>query len=76
MTNILAAIVAVGSIATLALWLFKRYWSADAEKRTVKNRLEVVRKEMRQALLDGRSDDYDRLRDKREQLHKELRNLR
>ena len=76
MTNILAAIVAVGSIATLALWLFKRYWSADAEKRIVKNRLEVVRKEMRQALLDGRSDDYDRLRDEREQLHKELRNLR
>ena len=73
---ILGAIIAVGSITTLVLWLFKRYWSADAKKRAVKKQLEEIRESMHQALLDGRDDDYARLRSEREQLHKELRNLR
>ncbi len=74
--NILAAIVAVGSIATLALWLFKRYWSADAEKRKLKKQLKEIRKSMYQALRDGHSDDYDLLGAERRELLKELRDLR
>lgn len=75
MTTIAAIIIALGSIAALALWLFKKYWSVDAEKRALKKQLEEVRKQMYQALIDNRGDDYDRLRDERDELHKELGNL-
>lgn len=75
MTQILAAIVALGFIAKLIHWVWKRYWSADAEKRKLKKQLEEVRKQMYQALLDGRNDDYDRLRTERDELHKQLSNL-
>lgn len=74
MTSVLAAIVSLGSIATLALWIFRRYGSKDAKKRKLKNQLEELRKEMRQALLDG--SDYSRLLADREQLFKKLSNLR
>lgn len=73
MTNVFAAIVGLGSIAALALWLFKRYGSKDAKRQKLKNQLEELRKEMRQALLDGR--DYSSLLAKREQLFKKLNNL-
>lgn len=76
MTKILGAIVALGFIAKLIHWVWKRYWSADAEKRALKKQLEEIRKQMRQALLDGRSDDYDRLRNERSQLLKRIRDLR
>jgi type II secretory pathway pseudopilin PulG len=74
MTNVFAAIVGLGSIAALVLWLFRRYGSKDAKRQKLKNQLEELRKEMRQALLDGRN--YQSLLDKREQLLKRLSNLR
>jgi len=72
---ILGAIVALGSIATFSLWLFKRYWSADAETRKLKKQLRQIRKDMRMALLSGCSSDYDLLGAKRRELLQELRGL-
>ncbi len=76
MTNILLAIVALGSIATLVLWLFKRYWSADAETRKLKNRLRIVRKAMQEAIIDNRSDDWSLFNTERLQLLEKLSNIR
>ena len=74
--NSATVIVAIGSIAALALWLFKRYGSADAEKREHKKRLRVVRKAMRLAAAENRISDWDRLNDERLSICQKLNYLR
>ena len=69
-------LTAIAAVAGLALWLFKRYWSIDAKKRSIKGKIEKIRQEMRQALFDGRHDDYGHLLAERGRLLDQLRNLR
>lgn len=73
MKEIIAAIVILGSIF---LVLFKKLWSSDAEVRELKKRLRMVRKYMRLAVTENRSDDWSVFNSERMQLLKKLRDLR
>ncbi|KKL60935.1 hypothetical protein LCGC14_2200300 [marine sediment metagenome] len=80
MKELIAAIAIIGS---LLLFLFKRYWSPDAEAkklRTEIKKLKAKRKEirhaMRIALRNDEFNDYARLGYERELLDKDLRDLR
>ncbi|KKN53618.1 hypothetical protein LCGC14_0600490 [marine sediment metagenome] len=62
-----AIIIAIGSMAALALWLFKKYWSTDAKTRELKKRLRTVRTEMKDKLEEIKhaksAEDEDMLMD-------------
>ena len=80
MKELIAAIVVIGS---LLLFLFKRYWSPDAEakkQRTEIRKLKAKRKEirhaMRIALRNGEFNDYARLGYERELLDSAIRDIR
>ncbi len=80
MKELIAAIVVIGS---LLLFLFKRYWSPDAEAKKqraeikkLKTRRKEIRHAMRIALRNGEFNDYARLGYERGLLDKDLRDLR
>ncbi len=78
-----AIIIAIGSMAALALWLFKRYWSADANTRELKKSLREVRGKMKDKLEEIKHaksaededvfmDTYNELDNKRLQILAEI----
>ena len=57
-----AIIIAVGSIAALALWLFKRYGSLKARKAKLLEKIRECENEMAKLPVGSRA--YNHLRDK------------
>ena len=75
-TLILSAIIALGTIAGLVTFVWKRYWSKEAKIRSLLGELDDIRKQMRGALRAGNNNRYDFLRDIRSGLLDTLSNLR
>jgi len=82
MNTTIAVVVALGSIAALALWLFKRFYGSKADlKKLVKlqERVDEITKEMADMLARKRTYSYkryDKLNSERMQLNRRIKRLK
>lgn len=66
---------AIAAIAPIAFILWRKYGSADAEIRALRNKRATARKKMRLALRHGQYDGYDYWDGQRRLLTKEIARL-